>query len=145
MKIGIIKEEKIPRDKRVPFTPQQCAAILNQFPGVEIIVQPCEYRCFKNEEYLAAGITLKEDISDCDLLMGIKEVPKQVLLTGKKYFFFSHTIKKQPHNKGLLKTILEKKIELVDYECLTDPQGNRVIGFGRFAGIVGAYNGMMAY
>ena len=144
-KIGIIKEEKIPRDLRVPFTPSQCRQILKEFPGVEIVIQPCEYRCYKNEEYAAAGITLQEDVSDCDILMGLKEVPKQSLVSGKKYFFFSHTIKKQPHNKGLLKTILEKKVQLIDYECLVDPHGNRVIGFGRYAGIVGAYNGVMAY
>src|SRR6185436_3237294 len=145
LKIGIIRENKIPHDKRVPFTPEQCKIILKEFQNVEIFVQPCEYRCYKNEEYTEAGITLSEDVSGCDILMGIKEVPKQFLIPSKKYFFFSHTIKKQPHNRELLKAILEKKVQLTDYECLTDPQGNRVIGFGRFAGIVGAYNGLMAY
>ncbi len=145
MKIGIIREEKLPHDKRVTFTPVQCKQLMEVFKGLQIVVQPCDYRCFTNDEYKAHGIKLTEDVSDCDVLMGIKEVPKDLLLEHKKYFFFSHTIKKQPHNKGLLQTILKKKISLVDYECLTDHEGNRVIGFGRFAGIVGAYNGVMAY
>src|ERR1041384_2747011 len=121
IKLGIIKEEKIPRDKRVPFTPDQCKLILKEFPNVELFVQPCDYRCYKNEEYEKAGITLQEDISGCDIMMGIKEVPKQYLIPEKKYFFFSHTIKKQPHNRELLQTILKKNIQLVDYECLVDP------------------------
>ena len=145
IKVGILREEKIPQDKRVPFTPEQCKTILNGFSNVELCIQPCEYRCYKNEEYAAAGIILKEVISDCDILMGIKEVPKEKLIPGKRYFFFSHTIKEQPHNRGLLQTILEKKVQLADYECLVDPDGNRVIGFGRFAGIVGAYNGLIGY
>lgn len=145
MKLGIIREEKIPRDRRVPFTPEQCLTILNSFTGLQLVIQPCSYRCYTNDEFLAAGISLQEDLSDCDILMGVKEVPEQFLIPGKKYFFFSHTIKKQPHNKKLLQAILKKKITLMDYECLTDSAGNRVIGFGRFAGLVGAYNGIMAY
>lgn len=145
LKVGIIREGKVPHDKRVPFTPDQCVAIMKEFPHVEIVVQPSEWRSFKEEEYTKAGIKLKEDMSDCDILIGIKEVPKPDLIPGKKYLFFSHTIKKQPHNKALLQTILEKKITLVDYECMVDTHDNRIIGFGRFAGIVGAYNGLMAY
>lgn len=145
LKVGIIREEKVPHDKRVPFTPEQCASIVADYPNVELVVQPSEWRAFKDEEYSHAGIKLQEDVSDCDILAGIKEVPKPKLLEGKKYLFFSHTIKKQPHNRELLREVLSKKITLVDYECLVDPNGNRVIGFGRFAGIVGAYNGLMAY
>jgi saccharopine dehydrogenase (NAD+, L-lysine-forming) len=145
MKLGIIREEKIPRDLRTPFTPEQCALINREFAGLEAVVQPCSYRCYSNEEYLASGVKLQEDLSDCDVLMGVKEVPVQFLIPEKKYFFFSHTIKKQPHNKHLLQAVLHKKITLMDYECLTDPAGNRIIGFGRYAGIVGAYNGIMAY
>ena len=145
LKVGIIREEKIPHDKRVPFTPEQCSMIVSDYPNVELSIQPSDWRAFKNKEYEDAGIQLKEDVSDCDILMGIKEVPKEKLIPGKKYMFFSHTIKKQPHNRDLLRTILDKKITLLDYECLVDTNGNRVIGFGRFAGIVGAYNGLMAY
>lgn len=145
IKLGILREEKVPHDRRVPFTPEQCSVILKEFKNVEIYIQPCDYRCYTNQEYLDAGITVREDISGCDVLMGVKEVPKEKLVESKKYFFFSHTIKKQPHNRELLKTILKKNIQLIDYECLVDLHDNRVIGFGRFAGIVGAYNGLMAY
>lgn len=145
MKIGIIKEGKVPHDKRVPFTPVQCKYLLEQYPGLTIVVQPSDYRCYSNEEYQSHGIQLQEDLSDCDILMGVKEVPKDQLIEGKKYLFFSHTIKKQPHNKGLLQALLKKKIQMIDYECLVDEHHHRVIGFGRYAGIVGAYNGIMAY
>lgn len=145
MKLGIIREEKKPHDKRAPFTPSQCGIVMEQFKNVELVVQPSDYRCYSNDEYLKAGVVLKEDISDCDILMGIKEVPKEKLLEGKKYLFFSHTIKKQPHNRELLRATLSKKIQLIDYECMVDPNENRIIGFGRYAGIVGAYNGIMAY
>jgi saccharopine dehydrogenase (NAD+, L-lysine forming) len=145
LKVGILREEKIPHDKRAPFTPEQCRMIAADYPDVELTIQPSPWRAFKDDEYAKAGITLQEDILACDVLLGIKEVPKDNLLEGKKYLFFSHTIKKQPHNRELLRKALEKKITLVDYECLVDPNGNRVIGFGRFAGIVGAYNGLMAY
>ncbi|MCX6292582.1 MAG: NAD(P)-dependent oxidoreductase [Bacteroidetes bacterium] len=145
IKVGIIREGKIPHDKRVPFTPEQCVVITKEFPDVNLVVQPSDWRSFKNEEYEKAGIVLQEDMSDCDILIGIKEVPKPDLVPGKKYLFFSHTIKKQPHNRELLKMILAKKITLIDYECMVDTHNNRIIGFGRYAGIVGAYNGLMAY
>lgn len=145
MIIGIIREEKIPHDKRVCFTPQQCLQLMELYPGLKILVQPSPFRTYTDDEYRSEGIPLSEDLSSCDLLMGIKEVPLQFLMEGKTYLFFSHTIKMQPHNQKLLQEILRKKITLVDYECLTDKDGNRVIGFGRFAGIVGAYNGIMGY
>jgi saccharopine dehydrogenase (NAD+, L-lysine forming) len=144
MKLGILREGKMPRDKRVPFTPAQCVMMRKEM-NVEILVQPSEWRCFSDDEYRAAGVTLQEDLSDCDVLMGIKEVPVEQLIAGKKYFFFSHTIKKQPHNKKLMLALMEKKIQMLDYECLTDPDFNRIIGFGHFAGIVGAYNGIRGY
>ncbi|MGB3947163.1 MAG: NAD(P)-dependent oxidoreductase [Bacteroidia bacterium] len=145
MKIGILREGKIPHDKRVAFTPEQCVMINSIFPNVEVIVQPSDWRSYTNDEYLAKGVKMQENLTDCDILIGIKEVPKQELIEGKKYLFFSHTIKKQPHNKELLQTILNKKIQLIDYECLTDEYFNRIIGFGYYAGIVGAYNGILGY
>jgi hypothetical protein len=145
MKIGVIREGKIPHDRRVPFTPEQCRQIESLFPDVSVFVQPSPWRAYTDLEYAEAGVTVQEDLSGCDVLMGVKEVPKKELLPGKIYFFFSHTIKKQPHNRELLQQIAGKGIRLVDYECLVDPQGNRVIGFGRYAGIVGAYNGIMGY
>lgn len=145
MKIGILREGKIPHDKRVAFTPEQCLMINSAFPNVEVIVQPSDWRCYTNQEYSDKGVKLQEDLNDCDLLIGIKEVPKQELIAGRKYMFFSHTIKKQPHNKELLQIILKKNIQLIDYECLTDEEFNRIIGFGYYAGIVGAYNGILGY
>ncbi|MES2140050.1 MAG: NAD(P)-dependent oxidoreductase [Bacteroidota bacterium] len=145
MKIAVLREDKMPHDKRVAFTPEQCLIVQNNFPNTEVVVQPSDWRSYTNEEYLSKGIKMAEDVSDCDILMGIKEVPKQNLIANKKYLFFSHTIKKQPHNKSLLQTILQKNIQLIDYECLTDADFNRIIGFGYYAGIVGAYNGILAY
>lgn len=145
MKLGVLREGKVPPDKRVPFTPAQCLDIMKRFPGTTIIVQSSPFRCFPDSEYEKLGIEVREDLSDCDILFGIKEVPVQNLVPEKKYLFFSHTIKKQPHNRELLRAILTKKIQLIDYECLTDKDHNRIIGFGRWAGIVGAYNGIRAY
>src|ERR1043166_7113913 len=137
IKIGLIREEKVPHDKRVAFTPAQCKQIFREFPSVELIVQPSDWRSYTNDEYRAAGVSLSENLDDCDILIGIKEVPKDKLIPGKKYLFFSHTIKKQAQNPKILQAIIEKNITLVDYECLVDLSGNRIIGFGRFAGIVG--------
>ncbi|MGY6561582.1 MAG: NAD(P)-dependent oxidoreductase [Luteibaculaceae bacterium] len=143
--LGIIREGKTPPDKRVPLTPTHVKALLAQYPGLSIYVQPSSIRCFNDAEYADAGATLQEDVSHCEILMGVKEVPLEMLIPNKTYLFFSHTFKKQPYNKKLLKTILNKKIRLIDYEVLTDTSGKRIIGFGRYAGIVGAYNGLLAY
>ena len=145
MKIGIIREGKIPPDKRVPLTPAQCVEVQESFPGVKVFVQPGLVRYFHDEAYLQQGIVVQEDLSECDVLLGVKEVPARKLIPGKIYFFFSHTIKMQPYNKKLLKNILQKNIQLVDYEVLTDSKGLRIIGFGRFAGLAGAYNGLRAF
>lgn len=145
MKIGIIREGKIPHDKRVAFTPEQCVFIQNNFKDVVIVVQPSEWRSYKDEEYSSKGIEISEDLNNCDILFGIKEVPKKDLIPNKKYVFFSHTIKKQPHNKELLQAIIKNNIQLIDYECLTDAKFNRIIGFGYYAGLVGTYNGILGY
>ncbi len=144
MILGLIKETKIPADNRVAFTPTQCKWIQENHL-IKIIVEPSETRCFKDAEYRTAGITVKDDLSSCDVLFGIKEVEKQHLIPGKTYLFFSHTKKLQPHNKSLLQEVIKKKIRLIDYECLEHADGMRLIGFGFFAGVVGAHNGMMAY
>ena len=144
-RIGLIREGKTPADNRVALTPAQCKWILKNSDDIEIIVQSSAARCFSDKEYLMAGAEVKDDLSDCDILFGIKEVPVDQLIPGKTYLFFSHTKKKQPHNQQLLRTILDKKITLIDYECLEHDDGQRIIGFGFFAGVVGAHNGMMAY
>lgn len=144
MKLGIVREGKTPPDKRVPFSPKQCLEITKNF-DVNLVVQPSPIRAYTDQEYTDAGITLQEDLSDCDVLMGVKEVNIKDLLDNKHYFFFSHTIKKQPYNANLLKAVLDKKIQLTDYETLTHKAGGRILGFGRYAGIVGAYNGLLAW
>ena len=145
LKIGLIREEKIPADNRVTFTPSQCKWVQKKYADIKIIVQHSEHRCFSDNEYTLAGIEVREDISDCDILMGIKEVPPELLIPGKIYFMFSHTKKLQPQNRKLFRGIIKKKITLIDYECLEHEDGTRILGFGFFAGIVGAHNGMMAY
>lgn len=145
IKIGLIKEGKIPADNRVALTPAQCKWIHRNAPHIQVIAQSSPHRCFSDREYLVAGTAVKEDMSECDILLGIKEVPDEELVPGKTYLFFSHTKKKQTHNQHLLRAILDKKIRLVDYECLEHEDGKRIIGFGFFAGVVGAHNGMMAY
>lgn len=143
--LGIIKETKTPPDKRVPLIPSQCVEVMKRFPGVEVIVERSDVRSYKDEEYAALGIRLVDKATEADILMGVKEVQIDYLIPGKKYFFFSHTYKKQPYNRRLLRTVLEKKIQLIDYERLTDKNKQRIIGFGRYAGIVGCYNGFLAY
>ena len=143
--IGLIREGKIPADNRVALTPAQCKWLCKHFDDVKVTVQQSDNRCYPDKEYLQAGMEVKEDISECNVLLGIKEVPVEMLIDGKTYLFFSHTKKMQPHNRQLFKTILDKKITLIDYECLEHEDGTRIIGFGFFAGIVGAHNGMMAY
>ena len=145
IRIGLIKEGKIPADNRVALTPAQCKWIQKNSDEVKIIAQSSADRCFTDKEYTAAGLEVKDDISECDILLGIKEVPADQLLPGKTYLFFSHTKKKQLHNQKMLKAIVDKQITLVDYECLEHEDGQRIIGFGFFAGVVGAHNGMMAY
>ncbi|RYY65988.1 MAG: alanine dehydrogenase [Chitinophagaceae bacterium] len=145
MTIGLIREGKTPADNRVALTPTQCKWIEKKHPGVRVKVQSAPGRCFSDAEYRRAGIEVLPDVSDADILLGIKEVPPEQLIAGKTYLFFSHTKKKQPHNRGLLQTVLERRIRLIDYECLLHEDGQRIIGFGFFAGIVGAHNGMMVY
>ena len=145
MKIGLLKEEKIPADKRVVLTPKQCKILKASYPDVELVVQSSDIRCFSDEQYISEGINVVHDISDCDVLLGIKEIPKELLLPHKTYFYFSHTIKKQPHNRDLLIKMLQLKINMVDYEVLKNQKGERLLGFGRYAGIVGTYNGFLTY
>ncbi|WP_299462493.1 NAD(P)-dependent oxidoreductase [uncultured Microscilla sp.] len=145
MKIGIIREGKVPVDKRVPLLPEQCQLLQKKYPQLSFVVQSSPIRCIADEAYHQAGLSVVDDISDCDVILGVKEVPIPQLVEGKTFFFFSHTIKKQAYNQRLLRTILDQRIHLVDYECLTDANGNRIVAFGRFAGVVGAYNGILGY
>ncbi len=145
MKVGIIREGKIKSDTRVPLTPKQCRYLLDTYRDLQIFVQPSQERCFSDEEYQSQGIPIRENMQECELLLGVKEVPISMLLPGKTYLFFSHTIKKQPYNRELLRSILQQKIRLIDYECLHDERGKRVIAFGRWAGIVGGHNAILTW
>ncbi len=145
MKIGIIREGKTPPDSRVPLIPEQCAYVLANFKGIDLCVQPSPIRCYSDDAYRHQNIALRADLRDRDVLLGVKEVPIGELIPGKTYFFFSHTIKEQSYNRELLRAVLDKNIRLIDYEVLTDDKGRRLIAFGKFAGMVGAHNGIMAY
>lgn len=144
MKFGIIKERKNPPDRRVVFSPNKLAQLKSEFSEAEVVVEHSDIRIFNNEEYQNKNIEVTKDVSNCDVLLGVKEVPIDALIANKKYFFFSHTIKKQPYNRKLLKAVLDKNIELYDHETIVKANGARLIGFGRYAGIVGAYNGFRA-
>lgn len=144
MKFGIIKERKNPPDRRVVFSPEKLQEFKKQFPQAEIVVESSDIRVFSDEAYTKAGFEVTNDVSDCDVLLGVKEVPVDNLIPNKKYFFFSHTIKKQPYNRKLLKAMLDRNIEMFDHETIIEENGARLIGFGRYAGLVGAYNGFRA-
>jgi saccharopine dehydrogenase (NAD+, L-lysine-forming) len=145
MRIGLIRERKNPPDTRVPFTPKQCVEVMQKYPDVQIVAESSPDRCYTDDEYRAEGVPVVDDLRDCDILLGVKEVPKEDLLEGKTYFFFSHTKKMQAYNKGLMQALIAKKIRMIDYECLTHIDGQRILGFGFFAGIVGAHNGILTY
>lgn len=145
MKIAVIREGKIPPDKRVPLSPAQCKRLVDGHPEVELLVQSSPIRAFKDKEYSDLGLTVTEDISSADVMLGVKEVPLDQLIPDKTYFYFSHTYKEQPYNAKLLRAMLDKKIQMVDYELIKGQNGRRLIGFGRYAGVVGAYNGFRAW
>jgi len=143
--IGLIREGKIPADNRVALTPAQCKWLHKNFNAIKVVAQHSDTRCFTDKEYAMAGVEVKEDITQCDVMLGIKEVPVGQLIPDKTYLFFSHTKKAQEHNQELFRAIIKNNITLIDYECLTHEDGQRILGFGFFAGVVGAHNGMMAY
>ena len=145
MKIGILKERKNPPDRRVVFSPNELTRLKQKYQNVSVKVERSDIRIFDDAQYENLGIEVTDDISDCDILFGVKEVPIENLIPNKSYFFFSHTIKKQPYNRELLQAILQKNIDLYDYETIVDSENRRLIGFGRYAGIVGAYNGIRAF
>ncbi|HJO94704.1 MAG TPA: NAD(P)-dependent oxidoreductase [Victivallales bacterium] len=145
IKLGILKETKTPPDRRVAITPKECKRIIDKYSHIKIYVQKSEFRCFSDDEYKnIPGVTLVENLDNCNVLIGVKETKVETLLPSKIYFFFSHTTKQQPYNKKLLQSILEKNITLIDYEHLTDRDNVRIIAFSRWAGIIGCYNGLKA-
>lgn len=144
LKVGILRETRNPPDRRVPLTPPQIVALEENYPDVQFFIQPSDYRCYSNEEYEYLNIPLKEDLRDCDILMGVKEVDKRTFIPQKTYMFFAHVAKKQPHNIEMFRTMADHKLSLIDFEYMTTDKGERVVAFGRHAGIVGAYNGLRA-
>lgn len=144
-KIGVIREGKQPADRRVPLTPAQCKEVMQRYPEVDLVVQRSPVRAYSDAEYEAFEIPLVDDLADRDLIIGVKEVPVDLLLPEKAYLFFSHTIKEQVHNRKLLRAVLDRKVRLLDHELLTNPHGERVLAFGYWAGVVGAYNGMRGW
>ncbi len=145
MIIGLSRERKNPPDNRVALSPIQCVALQQRYPQIKVFVEASPTRCFSDDAYREVGIDVVEDLSHCDVIFNIKEVPSEALIAQKTYFFFSHTIKKQPYNRTMLQTILQKNITLIDYEVLRYETGARVLGFGRYAGVVGTYNGLLVY
>ena len=143
--IGLIREGKTPPDKRVPLTPKKCVEAQAAFPGLQIVVQSSLIRSYADHEYRDLGLEVRDEMHACDVLLGVKEVPPDQLIPDKTYVFFSHTVKGQPANRQLLREVLKKNITLIDYELLTNAQGERIVAFGRYAGIVGAYNGLLTY
>ncbi len=137
---AIIKERKIPADRRVVLSPEKCREVINKFPSAKIIVEASDIRVFPDQAYRNAGFEVLEDVSSADVMLGVKEVPVNALIPNKKYFYFSHTIKKQPYNRKLLKAMLNKNIVMFDHETIVNEDNHRLIGFGYYAGLVGAYN-----
>ncbi|GAA3610721.1 NAD(P)-dependent oxidoreductase [Flavivirga amylovorans] len=144
IQFAIIKERKNPPDRRVVFAPLKLVEAQKEFTEATFKVESSDIRVFSDEQYKEQGIEVVSSVDDCDVMIGVKEVPIESLIPNKKYFFFSHTIKKQPYNRKLLKAILEKNIELYDHETIIGSHGFRLIGFGYYAGLVGTYNGFRA-
>lgn len=144
-KVGIIRETKNPPDKRVALSPKEAKIVTEQYPNIELFVQSSEFRCFTDQEYLDLGLNVVDDISECEILIGIKEVEKSQLIPNKKYLFFSHTAKEQAFSRPLLQKMLELNIQIIDYEYLTNELGVRLVAFGRWAGLAGAYNALLTY
>lgn len=145
MKIGLIRETKIPEDNRVALSPTQVAKLNDEFPDSEIVVQSSDIRAFTDEEYRKVGVKVVGDLSDCDVLFGIKEAQIDSLIPGKHYFFFAHIAKMQEYNRPLLQAMLAKKLTFSDYEYLVDENGERVCAFGWWAGVVGVYYTLRGY
>lgn len=145
MKFGILKERKNPPDHRVVFSPEALVRLQKQYPDFAVRVESSDIRVFKDQEYQEAGIEVVDDVSDCDVLISVKEIPVTALVADKAYFFFSHTIKKQPHSRALLQAVLAKNIDLYDHETIVDENNRRLIGFGKYAGYVGVYNSIRAF
>ena len=145
MKIGLIRETKTPADSRVALSPEQMASLQQRYPEHHFVAQASPTRAFTDDEYRQHGIPVVEDVQDCDILFGIKEVDINALLPDKHYIFFGHFAKMQAYNRPLLQTLMAKHITFTDYEYLVDEQNRRVCAFGWWAGVVGTYYTLRGY
>ena len=145
MKIGLIRETKVPEDNRVALTPHQVKMLQDSYEGTQFCVQSSMTRSYSDEEYRELGIEVREDVSDCDVLLGIKEADVSTLLSKKHYFFFGHIAKMQTYNLPLLQNMIKLGLTFSDYEYLVDDKGDRLCAFGWWAGVVGVYNTLRAY
>src|SRR4030042_5942927 len=144
MIIGIRREDKNEWERRVPLVPNDLIELKKNF-GIDAVVQPSKIRFFINENYLEAGIEVNEDISKANTIFAVKEIPKELFLPGKTYMFFAHVIKGQNYNMPMLKRMMELKCSLIDYECVVNDKNQRLIFFGRFAGLAGILESLHAF
>lgn len=135
--IAIRRENDRKYEARTPLLPEQVAQILARFPQVSFLVQPSKLRAYSDAAYADVGATIKEDLSDADIILCIKEVYPEQLIDGKTYLVFAHVIKGQTGNMPILQELLDRRITLVDYESIVDEAGNRTVFFGRSAGHAG--------
>lgn len=145
MKIGLIRETKVPEDNRVALTPKHLAELQRSFPQDDFVVQASETRAYSDEAYRNAGVQVAENVDDCDILFGIKEADIRTLIPNKHYFFFGHIAKMQAYNRPLLQALIAKRITFSDYEYLVDDDNQRVCAFGWWAGVVGTYYTLRGY
>lgn len=138
MKIGIRSEDKSQWERRVPLVPQDAADL--RAAGIDVVVQQSARRAFTEDEFRSAGVPVQEDVDDCRVIVGIKEIPPPRLAAGKTYLFFPHVIKGQPANMPMLRRLMELKATLIDYERIVDENNRRLIFFGRHAGLAGMVN-----
>jgi saccharopine dehydrogenase (NAD+, L-lysine-forming) len=135
-RIGIRREDKSQWERRVPLIPEDVAALQEEF-GFEFVVQPSPIRIFPDAAYREAGVMVEEDLSSCPVIFALKEVPVELILPEKTYMFFSHTIKGQSYNMPMLRAMMERKCQLIDYERVVDEHNRRLIFFGQHAGMAG--------
>ena len=141
--IGIRREDKSPWEKRVPLVPYDVRNLIRKH-GISFVVQPASNRAYLDGEYASLGTEINDDLSECSIVLGVKEFPCDFLREGGTYIFFSHTIKGQQPNMPLLNRLVELGCTLIDYEMVKDADGRRLIFFGHYAGRAGMIDTLWA-
>jgi len=144
MIIGIRRENKNEWEKRTPLIPEDIKSLIEKY-GLRALVQTSKIRAFNDDDYKDSGAEIDEDLNHADLIFGVKEVPTDMVLEHKTYVYFAHVIKGQPHNMAMLKTLMDKKCNLIDYERIVDENNKRLIFFGRYAGKAGIIETLHAF